>query len=99
MMPIGQLLVPIGLMIALLIVGMIIFVWLRRYYLDDADNEQGAGLTLHQLRTLKAEGKLSEQEYEMARLAILGQAGAQTPPDSPSDQPPPTDPPDQKTPD
>lgn len=62
-------------MIALLVlvaVGGYILVGLRRQLLQDAE-DGGEGLTLHSLRVLHAEGKLSDEEFERTKAVILAE--------------------------
>ena len=49
MVPIGQLLLPIALMIILIIAGMVVFVWIRRRYLDDQPADEVPRLTALQI--------------------------------------------------
>jgi hypothetical protein len=79
-----EVLIPIVLMILLIVTGVLAFSWIRRHYLDDPQDPLGAGLTLHQLRTLKAQGMLNEEEYESARRAVLAQSGAAIPTQTPT---------------
>jgi hypothetical protein len=64
----------VGIIIALLMVGVVI-AWVARSRL--LDQEQGieiGGFTLQELREMRAEERISEVEYQAAREVILGQA-------------------------
>ena len=76
MAPFVQVLVPVAMMILLIVAGVIAFSWIRRRYIDDPGAHPATGLTLHQLRTLRADGMLNDEEFEAARRAVLEQAGA-----------------------
>lgn len=89
---ISSALVPILLMILALIVALVVFVWIRRQFIESDADLAGEGFTLQQIREMRAQGKLTDEEYESARALILGQAGAgPTPPPTP-DPDPETDP-------
>lgn len=60
--------------IALVLVGLggIGVLWARRRLVGSDDDASGAGLTLHDLRQLHSQGKLTDEEYEAAKAAIVG---------------------------
>jgi hypothetical protein len=73
-------------MIVLIIVGGIVAMWLRRSYLDDwgsgASAATNATLSLHDLRRLHAQGRLSDEEFESLKgAAVRAHAGASPAPD------------------
>ena len=85
---ISSALAPILLMILALIVALVVFVWIRRQYIESDSDLAGEGFTLQQIREMRAQGKLTDEEYESARALILGQAGAgPTPPPTPDPDP------------
>ena len=47
---------------------------LRKRMLEDRQDPNGPALTLHDLRTHHREGRLSDEEFEAAKAAIIGQA-------------------------
>jgi hypothetical protein len=63
-------------LIVLLIAGFVLLTWLRKRMRADAGDSTpgGAGFTLDELRRLHKEGKLTDNEYEKARSAIVGAA-------------------------
>lgn len=72
---VGQAALWMGVMIALL-VGAAIGLYTLRKRLTSTDEgaKQSQGLTLHDLRTLRSKGQLSDEEFEVAKRAILGAA-------------------------
>lgn len=58
-------------LIVLVIVGWIVVMMLRRMMTGD-DDGPNEGFTLHDLRQLRAAGKISEEEFDRAREAIIG---------------------------
>ncbi len=84
-------------LIVLVVLAFIGVIAIRRWMSSDEPMPQGPGLTLEDLRRLKSEGKLSQEEYEKARGAIVAmtQAAANRPPVKDADgetfpPPPPT---------
>jgi hypothetical protein len=67
----------IGVLIAACLLGGLVFMWLRRRYLDahDAASQGGLGLSLADLRELRDRGELSEAEFERAKAAVIGAVG------------------------
>jgi len=66
-------------LIALLIAGFVGVVMLKRWVKSEVDG--GAGFTLGELRALRDQGKMTPEEFEKAKLLILGSAtaGAKSP--------------------
>lgn len=69
----------LGVVLVLLLIGTGGIVWARRRLMRSDLESSGAGLTLHDLRQLHAQGKMSDEEYEAARTAILGAHAARKP--------------------
>ena len=62
----------VGLLIAVLLVGGYAIILLRNRYLgDENDSTEPSPLTLDGLRQLHAAGKLSDEEFQQARAAII----------------------------
>lgn len=65
--------------IILLAMGLAIAaVWLRRRLMADAHPDRNSGFTLSDLRSLRASGELSEEQYQAARTAVLASSLGQT---------------------
>lgn len=76
----------------LIVVLMVAFVFVRRYFRDDAsDLSSTTPFTLGDLRQLLREGKLTQEEYDRLRQQIIAVAKKDTepPPENDSAQPPP----------
>ena len=71
-------LIWIGALMAAVIVGIVILLAVRRHAmaLDDAELDASLGMTLHDLRTMRAEGMIDEDEFERMKALVVGQAGA-----------------------
>lgn len=69
-------------MLGVLIVGLLVFAVIRVVHKRMADDDNApAGLTLHELRGMRARGELTDEEFERARAIVLRQSGAaHTPP-------------------
>jgi len=83
-------LIVIGLLIVLVVIGGLIAAWLRRRYLEPDQPPAPGALSLQDLRSLHAQGRLSDEEYESLRAAALREHadpgtthGTPTPPASP----------------
>jgi hypothetical protein len=60
-----------------LIAAFVAVAWFRKWMRDDdATGDAVPALTLGDLRELRARGEMTEQEYELARAKVLGQARA-----------------------
>lgn len=66
----------VGLLLILVVIGVGALGLLRRRLLGDSGPPGGAPLTLHDLRQAHARGDMTDDEFEAARSAILGAAGA-----------------------
>ncbi len=66
-----QVLVLVGIGVAVVIVAGIVIMLVRRRALGD-DLSQSPGMFLSDLREARASGQISEEEYEAARAALLG---------------------------
>ncbi|MCC6239072.1 MAG: hypothetical protein IT448_02055 [Phycisphaerales bacterium] len=74
-------------LLVIVAVGAALVLWLRKWYASSDAHVQG-GFTLAEIRKLHQEGRMTGEEYEKARMLILGQArrDLQAPidPDSPN---------------
>lgn len=64
--------------LVLLVVGFMVVAAVRRYYRDDdADGAVGGGpgFTLHQLRQMRRDGEINDEQYEKLRAQIAGSLG------------------------
>ena len=61
-------------MLATLVVGVILFTVLRRYFLlsESSQNDQNKGFTMSELEGLRAAGQLSDEEFRSLRIGLLG---------------------------
>lgn len=57
-----------------LVVGALALFAIRRRLLGGSGGSEGAPFTLHDLRQLRARGEMTEEEFEAAKAAMLGQA-------------------------
>jgi len=62
----------VGVLVALLVVGALIVMALRRSLMRDQAAPSGDPFSLDELRKLKASGALSDDEFDRARAALLG---------------------------
>lgn len=73
---IGDLLMPLVYLLAA-VFAVVVAAWLIRRSLRDTPGDAAEGaFTLSDLRRLRAEGKMSEVEYERARAALIAQSTA-----------------------
>lgn len=61
-----------GVLIAVLVVGAVALALIRGRILGGSQAGPGEALTLHDLRRLRDQGRLSDEEFESARAAVLG---------------------------
>ncbi|MFI5379096.1 MAG: SHOCT domain-containing protein [Tepidisphaerales bacterium] len=71
-------------LVVLIVVGCVLVAWVRRRLNVQDDNPSG-GFTLSDLRELRRQGKMSEEEFERAKSAMLasmraGEAARKVPP-------------------
>ena len=71
----AEIILPITFMVMALIVLAVILLWLRKHLLADASIESGGGLSLHELRSMRDQGLIDEQEYERMRATLVPTAG------------------------
>jgi len=62
-----------GLLIGAVLVASTLVLWIRRRLLAK-DAAAGPGMSLHELRTLRDQGRLSDEEFESLRLALVRHA-------------------------
>ncbi len=62
-----------GVLIVLLVALWLVCMWLRRWYLGTSEDASSSGLwTLADLRRMKAQGEITEDEYETLRGQAIG---------------------------
>jgi len=80
--PFGLILV-LGFAVVLVIVGALLIRSIRRWYLDtERSATESSGFSLHELRELRAEGRITQEEYDAARLIIIGSSATKAAGDS-----------------
>jgi uncharacterized membrane protein len=60
--------------LVLMVAAIILFVaimWYRRHWLDSGDSASSAAWTLDDLRRLRDQGSMTEEEYQAARTAMI----------------------------
>ncbi len=62
------------LVVVVLIGGGVLLAVRRRLFSDDANADFQAGGILEQIRTLRAEGKISQEEYDETRKVLIAKA-------------------------
>jgi len=67
-------------LIAAVLVGLAAVYWVRKRLMDEPDQSASVGLTLNDLRQLRSDGKITEEEYERARARIAAGMKQQAPP-------------------
>ncbi len=80
---VATILIAVGALLALAIVGAMIWTWLRRRLFHDTTDIMGEPLTLSQLRQMRADGDISEEEFERTKATLVAQlrgSAAPTPP-------------------
>lgn len=73
----GSIIVWVGLVIALLVVGALVIKSVRTRFLNQEQDRNLSGFSLQDLREMRAERKLTVEEYEAARSIILADALAE----------------------
>lgn len=62
------------LLLGVVIAGGVVIFWVKRSMEDARAGSKGdSGFTLHELRELHGKGEISDEEFERARAAIIGQ--------------------------
>ena len=69
----GQILLWSLVLVAVIVSGTLTLKWLRAYLLGGQGDDDDGGWTLHGLRQLRAQGQLTDAEYQRARQLILDQ--------------------------
>jgi len=83
----ADIMITLAVLLGLLLIGVVVSVVIRRRLLADDDGD-AAGFTLQELREMRMDGRLTEEEYEAARTAMIGRirsSGAEQP-TSPSER-------------
>lgn len=83
-----QAVIWLGALIVLIIVASIVGYWVVRRVKSwsQTDDDTAGAFSLQRLRTMRESGEISEQEYQVMRQTILGQA-AEPPPAAPNPDP------------
>lgn len=71
---VGEAVLWLAVMLVVVVVGAIVILALRRR-LQGTDEGESEGLDLGVLRRMRAEGRLTDEEYEAARAAIVARHG------------------------
>lgn len=86
-------LVWVGALALVVVAGGFALVWVRRRSVGPGAGEPGAPFELHQLRAMRAAGRISEEEFASLRRAALREAGVDlasgSAPDRAAEPPPP----------
>ena len=67
----------------LVLIGGVVILALRRSLQNPGEGDDEEGFTLHGLRRLHAEGKLTDVEFEQAKAAMIGRVRARAATDDP----------------
>ncbi|MEQ8844041.1 MAG: hypothetical protein RIB58_04225 [Phycisphaerales bacterium] len=67
----GRFLAWVGILIAVVVVGTVFLVLLRKHVLTHRGEERSGFATLEEMRTLVARGEMSKEEYEQVRKAMI----------------------------
>lgn len=79
-------------LLVILIIGFIAVAAIRRYYHDSDSAMTGPAFTLHDLRRMRRDGEIDDEQYERLRQHIIGAlAPEQTTPDEQQTPPQSTD--------
>ncbi len=65
----------IGVLMAAVILGGLLVVIIRKRARDSGSERPALGLSLSDLRQMKAEGRLTEAEFERAKAMVIGELG------------------------
>jgi hypothetical protein len=78
----GTIVVWSAILIAAALVGLWVAMWVRNYAKSDVPTADGPIFTLHDLKQMRRDGRLNEEEFNRARDKIIAQAGgAEAPPE------------------
>lgn len=69
----SRIVLVVAVLLALVLIGAVVVLKLRRRLLGNEDSS-GMPLTLHDLRRMHAEGRMTDDEFERAKVAIIGGA-------------------------
>lgn len=72
---IQQVWVWIGILMAVVVLGGLLVVVIRKRAHDGGGSKPALGLSLADLREMKADGRLSEEEFERAKAMVIGALG------------------------
>ena len=81
----GRILAACGLLLAAVVVLCVGVWYYRRWWLGDRETLGPTGWTFADLRRMRDQGELSEEEYQSLRAALLGSHGVKAPA-GPADQ-------------
>lgn len=62
---------PLAGLLAFVAIGFLVIAWLRRQLTDREDASDDDGFTLEGLRRLRADGRITVDEFEAARAALI----------------------------
>jgi hypothetical protein len=65
----------IAVLMVVVVVGGLLLVVIRKRANDGAGRDRAVGLSLADLREMKADGRLSEEEFERAKAMVIGELG------------------------
>lgn len=68
---VGSAVIWAGVMVLALLAGTVVLYLLRRRLFSRDDSAADSGLTLHDLRTMRGRGDISEEEFEAAKKIVL----------------------------
>lgn len=63
------------LLIFLVLILFVVVIWMRKKTLGGDNDKPGGGFLLSDLRKMRDEGKMTDEEFEKAKAAIIGLAG------------------------
>jgi hypothetical protein len=62
----------LSILLGLAIVALVVSLILRQWYRSSSDSSGAGGFTLQDLREMRDDGRLTEEEFEAARTALIG---------------------------
>ncbi len=72
--------------VALIVAGLPIVFWFRRWLTDETPSSASLGLSLEDLRQLHHDGKLTDEEFERARARMASALATQMKPHPPGEK-------------